>query len=346
MPSLAAKGEPMGTLYLRVCTLLISLALATASTSHAKPVKIRAGWVGAPASIIPFMFAKDGVSRHNGKSYLLEPVYFSGSPLEITAMANGELELGTLGYSTFSIAVLNAGLKNLKIVADEIADGVGDYFSLTYAVRKDSPIKKVEDLRSKVVATNAIGAGAYIPLEVMLRKSGLLPNRDYRVVETQFGNMKPMLLESKVDLATATLPFVLDPELQAGMRVLFQARDSMGVTALSFWVMRADFIAANRAAVIDLLEDYMRATRWFLDPANRTEAVDIIARFTKQPPERIAAFVFTTKDFYRSPDVLPDFAALQRNIDAQREIGLIRGDVRIADHAEPDLLQVATQRIK
>ena len=56
--------------------------------------------------------------------------------------------------------------------------------------------------------------------------------------------------------------------------------------------------------------------------------------------------MFTTKDFYRSPDVLPDFAALQRNIDAQREIGLIKGDVRIADHAEPDLLQVATQRIK
>jgi sulfonate transport system substrate-binding protein len=336
----------MGTLYLRVCTLLISLALATTSTSHAEPVKIRAGWVGTPASIIPLMFAKDGLSRYNGKSYLLEPVYFSGSPLEITAMANGELELGTLGYSTFSIAVLNAGLKNLKIVADEIADGVGDYFSLTYAVRKDSPIKKVEDLRNKVVATNAIGAGAYIPLEVMLRKSGLLPNRDYRVVETQFGNMKPMLLESKVDLATATLPFVLDPELQAGMRVLFHARDAMGVTALSFWVMRADFIAANRTAVIDLLEDYMRATRWFLDPANRTDAVDIIARFTKQPPERIAAFVFTTKDFYRSSDVLPDFAALQRNIDAQREIGLIKGDVRIADHAEPDLPQVATQRIK
>jgi sulfonate transport system substrate-binding protein len=120
----------------------------------------------------------------------------------------------------------------------------------------------------------------------------------------------------------------------------------MGVTALSFWVMRADFMAANRSAVTDLLEDYVRATRWFLDPANRTEAIDIIARFTKQPPERIWDFVFTTKDFYRSPDVLPDFAALQKNIDAQREIGLIKGDIGIADHAAPDLLRVATQRIR
>jgi ABC-type phosphate/phosphonate transport system substrate-binding protein len=76
------------------------------------------------------------------------------------------------------------GLTDLKIVADEIADGVGDYFSLTFAVRKDSPIENVDGLRNKVVATNAIGAGAYIPLEVMLRQNGLLPKRDYRVVET------------------------------------------------------------------------------------------------------------------------------------------------------------------
>ena len=56
--------------------------------------------------------------------------------------------------------------------------------------------------------------------------------------------------------------------------------------------------------------------------------------------------MFTTKDFYRSPDVLPDFAALQKNMDAQREIGLIKGDIRIADHAEPELLRAATLRIK
>ena len=120
----------------------------------------------------------------------------------------------------------------------------------------------------------------------------------------------------------------------------------MGVTALSFWVMRADFIAANRAAVVDLLEDYVRATRWFLDPANRTEVIDIIARSTKQPSERIASFVFTSKDFYRSPDVLPDFAALQKNIDAQRAIGLIKGDIQVSGHAEPGLLREATERIK
>ena len=174
-----------------------------------------------PASIIPFMFAKEGLARHNGQSYLLDPIYFSGSPLEITAMANGQLEIGTLGYSTFSIAVLNAGLdgpqdcrrrdrrRSRRLLLADFCRAQGSRRS-----------KNVDGLRNKVVATNAIGAGAYSPLEVMLRQNGLLPKRDYRVVETQFSNMKPMLLDSKVDLITATLPFVYDPELQTRMRAV------------------------------------------------------------------------------------------------------------------------------
>jgi NitT/TauT family transport system substrate-binding protein len=340
------EEETMRALRLN-CIVLFAAALLTAPAAvSAEPVKIRAGWVGAPASIIPFMFLKEGLAKHNGKSYRFEPAYFAGSPLQITAIAAGELEVATLGYSTFSSAVLNAGMKDLRIVADEIADGVGNNFSLTYAVRKDSGIQKVQDLKDKVVATNAIGAGAYIPLDVMLRRNQLLPNRDYRIVETQFPNMKAMLMESKVALITSTTPFYYDPELQGIMQPLFRAKDAMGVTALSFWVMRAGFVEKNRAVVLDLLEDYIRATRWFIDPANRTEAVEIISRFTKIPAERIASFVFTERDFYRSPDVLPDFGALQKNVDAQKEIGLIKGDLKISDHAEPGLVREAAQRIR
>ena len=74
----------------------------------AEPVKIRAGWVVAPASLIPVLFAKPGLARHQGKSYVLEPVYFSASPAQITAMSVGELEIAALGFSSFPFAVQNA----------------------------------------------------------------------------------------------------------------------------------------------------------------------------------------------------------------------------------------------
>ena len=66
--------------------IAIAAAISVVLAGHvsAEPVKIRAGWVVAPASLIPVLFAKQGLARHQGKSYVLEPVYFSASPAQIT----------------------------------------------------------------------------------------------------------------------------------------------------------------------------------------------------------------------------------------------------------------------
>src|SRR4029077_11266650 len=45
-----------------------------------------------------------------GKSYLFEPVRYGGTPQMITALANGELEIANLAFSTLPIAIQNAGL--------------------------------------------------------------------------------------------------------------------------------------------------------------------------------------------------------------------------------------------
>ena len=73
---------------------------------------------GRAGSLIPVLFAKQGLARHQGKSYVLEPVYFSASPAQITAMSVGELEIAALGFSSFPFAVQNAGLADLRIIAD------------------------------------------------------------------------------------------------------------------------------------------------------------------------------------------------------------------------------------
>src|SRR4029077_20966119 len=103
-----------------------AMTAALAASADAEPVKIRAGWVLAPASLLPVLFAKQGLARHQGKSYLLEPVYFSASPAQITAMSVGELQIAALGFSSFPFAVQNAGLADLRIIADEIQDGGKD----------------------------------------------------------------------------------------------------------------------------------------------------------------------------------------------------------------------------
>ncbi|MFL5093366.1 MAG: hypothetical protein ACJ8D7_23630, partial [Xanthobacteraceae bacterium] len=90
------------------------LAAFSLSAAAQQPVKIRAGWVTTPASLIPLIFAKPGLAKHRGKSYVFEPVYYAASPLQITALANDELDIAALGYSSLPLAVQNAGLADLR----------------------------------------------------------------------------------------------------------------------------------------------------------------------------------------------------------------------------------------
>jgi NitT/TauT family transport system substrate-binding protein len=322
------------------------IALATAGS--AEPLRVRAGWINTPASLIPVLFAKPGIAKHQGVSYILEPVHFSSSPQQITGVATGELEIATLGFSTFSIAIQNAGLGDLKVIADETQDGVEGHYSIPYMVLKESPIKTVEDLRGKVVASNGIGSGVDISMRAVLAKHGLKDKSEFTTVEVQFPNMRAVLAEHKADLIVATLPFTYDPEMVKIARPLFHQRDAFGGPAeLSFWTARTGFLEKNRAVMVDLLEDTVRAIRWYIAPENRAEAIQYLAAFTKLPPDRFEGWLFdSVKDYYRDPDVRPNLAALRQNIQVQRELGFIKADIDPTKYADLSLLEEAVQRLK
>src|SRR5262245_46310717 len=324
---------------------LIILALA-ALPARAEPVKIRIGWIGAPGQLPAFMFAKEGLARHLGKSYTFEPLHFAASPLQITALAAGELEIATLGFSSVALAVQNAGIDDLRIIADEIQDGAEGYFSTHYMVLKDSALQKVTDLKGKVVATNGIGAGVDILMRAVLAKPGLRDRRGFTPNEVPFPHMAARLTEKKAGLVTAVLPFRYDPEMQKAAGPLFLGREAFGPADLSFWTARAGFIEKNRAALADLVEDYVRAIRWYMDPRNHDEAVAIVAKTMKLPPTNFASGVFTRGDWYRSLDGLPNLDALQRNVNAQKELGFIKSDFDVKRYADLSLVQEAAAKLK
>jgi NitT/TauT family transport system substrate-binding protein len=157
--------------------------------------------------------------------------------------------------------------------------------------------------------------------------------------------MRAMLAEKKVDLIPGVLPFSLDPELRKISRPLFVQRDAIGVTQMIAWAARKPFIDKNRAAMIDFMEDTLRIVRWYLDPKNHNEVMQIAARVTKQPPERFD-WVFTKKDAYRDPNMVPDLAALQRNVDMTRDLGFVRGAIDIRKHADLSLVEEAAKRLR
>ena len=324
----------------------VAAAIVSVTAAQAQqPVKIRGSWVAPVANWASILAEKPDLARHAGKSYVFESVRFAGTPPMITALANNELEVASLAYSSLAIAIQNAGMDDLRVIADEFRDGVEGYYSQEYMVLADGPIKKVEDLKGKVVATNAAGSAVDVATRAMLRKFKLEDKRDYTVVEAPFPTMRAMLAEKKVDLIPGVLPFSLDPELRKISRPLFVQRDAIGVTQMIAWAARKPFIDKNRAAMIDFMEDTLRIVRWYLDPKNHNEVMQIAARVTKQPPERFD-WVFTKKDAYRDPNMLPDLAALQRNVDMTRDLNFVRGTIDIKKHADLSLVEEAAKRLR
>ncbi len=127
-----------------VASLAAAALLSAGAAQAAEPVKIRLSWVAPVTNWASIMLEKKDLARHLGQSYTLEPTRYAGTPPMVTALANGELEVANLAYSTLAIAIENAGMNDLRIIADEFRDGVEGYYSQEYMVLADGPIKKVE----------------------------------------------------------------------------------------------------------------------------------------------------------------------------------------------------------
>jgi sulfonate transport system substrate-binding protein len=327
--------------------LAASTALATAGHpcgAQAEPVKIRVGWVVVPASSAPLVLEKKDLLANFGKSYVAEMIHFEGTPPVITALAAGGLDIGPLAFSSFALAIANAHMDDLRVICDEVQDGVPGHGSNQFMVLKDGPIKTVADLKGKVLATNVVGSAVDIAMRAMLRRSGLEANRDYTIIEAPFPAMRAMLAEKKADLISAVPPFSLDPNLTAIANTLFTQKDAFGITQLTMWTARTSFIQSNRAALVDFLADVVRAIRWYTDPNNHDEAVAIVARLNKAPTARMG-WAFTSRDQYRDPNGMPNLTALQSNLQLQKQVGLLNRDIDVKNYADLSMVQEAAKRL-
>ena len=320
------------------------LLLAAANAHAAEPVRLRIGWAVVPGQLTALIFAKPDLLAHYGKSYTADLVRFRGSAPQITALAAGELDLAALAFSSFGLAIQNAGMTDLRAIGDLYQDGIDGYYANEYVVRAEGAIDKVEDLKGKVLATNGRGGAVDMGLRKILRDHGLEDRRDFRVVEIQFPNMLAALEEKKVDLIGLVTPFSRLAKESGKTRTLFTMKDAMGETQTTLLAARAPFIAAHRAALVDFFEDWQHALAWYYDPANRGQALAVIAALTKEPAESFAGWVFTKEDYFRDPAARPNLTALQHNLDLQKELGFLKISIHVDDYADLSLVDEAASR--
>jgi sulfonate transport system substrate-binding protein len=333
----------LGSLLAVVATLV---SLCPRAVSAAEPLKIRIGWANTPATISPLLFQKTDIMRHYGRSYTAEAVRFTGTTAALAALKDGQLEIGSMSFSNLGDAVVKQGMNDLRIVADGNQGGVNGYASIPYYVRNDGPVKTIADLKGKALVANALGGAADFGLRAALLKHGLVDKRDYSLTESAFPTLVRWLLDGKADLVAMTAPFVYDPELRAKAHSLFTLESELGPIQQLVTVTRLGLVQQHRAVLIDFFEDYLLSLRWFLNPANRTEAVRILASFTKLPETQFAGWVFDKGDFYHDPSARPNIPALKQNLAMLHDLGFLPVALDPAPYVDLSLIEEANSRLK
>jgi len=240
--------------------------------------------------------------------------------------------------------VTNAHL-DLQVVSDLIQDGVPGWHSDTWLVKAAGPIHTIADLKGKRIVTNAIGSASDTAMRGLLLRHGRVDRRDYVVIQAAFNAMPSLLAKGEVDCSIILMPMLAQMLKTGHYRPLFRARDIFGASEAIFLAGRAGYLRRHEPVLMDFMEDWVRARRWFLDPANRSAAIGVIARFMHLPRNELD-YVFTHQDYYRDPWSEPNIPGVRKPIDIAHQIGMLKQRVEVAPaHTALQFLAEAKKRI-
>jgi len=318
-----------------------------AAAALADPVKIRADWSIIPGQFAPLIptlpqYAPE-VYRHYGKSYVVEPLKTQGGGASLTALAVGEIDLATLSPQALVLGVINAKL-DLRVIGQQISTEVPGYLHTYFWVHANE-IKTIDDLKGKVIGVSVRGSNVFSAAEMVLARHGFTEPRDYQIVEVSFPAQFPSLEARKIDAAVLVPPFHLRAEGNPEYKPIFGVGDAFGPVETLMWMAKADFVAGNRAALVDFLEDNMRMRRWMSDPKTRMDAVKQLSDTTKIPVEALAAWVYTKGDYYYDPHAMVDSERLQKNVDDMKTAGIVPTAIDVAPHVDMSLAREAAARL-
>jgi ABC-type nitrate/sulfonate/bicarbonate transport system substrate-binding protein len=213
-----------------------------------------------------------------------------GLEIELQATPNSSAQREGLAKGIFEIA--HAGVDNSVALADTGADSIivmgGDSSMQELFAQPD--IKSIADLRGRIVIVDAPNTTYSLIIRKVLLNEGLQEGRDYTLKPTGGTPIRYGLLKEHKEYAAGVLnpPFSISAT-HDGLHSLGSVVRLIGpYQGTGCWVLRS-WAAANAKTLERYLAAYVESLRWALSPANRAEAVALLADRLKIAPDIAAA---------------------------------------------------------
>src|SRR5262245_40363816 len=316
---------------LSLASALVGLPLLISQASAQDTIRV--GWTIPAEESKYWMMRRPQEFPNLGKTYKVEWVQFQGTAPMVQAMVAGALDCSTQGVLSLAQGAAQANLQ-AYIVAQHVGEKPGS-FSVYWAVKEDSPIKTIADLKGKSVGTNVFGSGILGPMFLLLKRNGVDPEKDIKLVETGFPASEDAIRSGRVDVGVLNQPFAARAEAKGGLRKLFALSDQQPNIVHTVEVCRKEFVDKNGELVKNYVRDLTAGMRKAL--ADRAETLKVVNEVVKAPIEVLDSYLLKPQDFAREPGAAPNFTGIQAMFDIYAETGMIKQKLDVAQFRHPSL---------
>lgn len=324
------------TAYLFIlCTLLIGCSSTqTASDTKAKDLSsegtiVKVGLPSSNASYLPLFVAEKHElfqKHHINVSF----TQVQGGVTALRGLQTGDFQvISSLPESVITGVAQGA---NIKMI------GTLDNQSM-YSIYSTQDIKSPQDLKGKVVATNRPGNGTDIQLRWWLKKNGLDPNKDVRIIEAGENSTRlQTVMSGQADMTILSQPTDLKADA-AGLKKLALMRDELKNYNHNMLLANGDFLKNQPKAAKGFMDAVAEATDYAKNPQNRDEMVQLLMDQLNMKKE----------DAKKSLDfVLPALAdkgkasieGIKWAIDTTKQAGTLKGNVSINQLVDETISQI------
>jgi ABC-type nitrate/sulfonate/bicarbonate transport system substrate-binding protein len=293
-----------------VARMLVSVLLLGAifNAAAAEPPLIRFGRGFAAEEQVWLMSARPDLTPNQGKRYQLKQILFQANPERFQAFLAGELDAGTAP----GLAVIFARAQgvDMKIVASVCMEATGkQWFSTTYMVKDDGPVKTVKDLKGGTIGVVGIKTATDLWARAGLINAGLVPDKDTKVVPMAFPVIGDAVRTGKVSAGTFVEPFYSAEVAKGGLRKLFTAVEAVGYDHELLDIFFGEkFLKSHPDAVRAFLADYVAVTQYYLENTAQAKRDLHKTGFVKTPLE----IYLKNADWKRDPNARVDVDSLRK----------------------------------